>query len=188
MSDLQFDIQTPGWEDHLRKLARFDKIWNKHFLRAMKKSTITAVSEVTPLVPVGVGARLKNSMGSEIEEDAGSIIGKFGSSLKGEEYPSVQNFGRRPGAKMPPLEPLIRWVHVKKLAGSYSVSTRRRLGGKKTQEQQDHDLAFMIARKIKARGIKGKHFMERGFERAKSRILEYFRQAAEDVLKDLTQK
>lgn len=165
-----FDIDIKGLEEQLGKLAQFDQIANRHLRRAMQESLITVGSEVIPLIPVGVSARLKNSMGSTIVETEPIILtGRFGSSLKDEIYPKVMEFGREPGKKMPPPESLLRWVHLKVQPG----------------EENEARVAFLIARKIGRVGIKGRFYMKQGFEKAQAKIVHYFNLARERIAEDL---
>lgn len=164
-----YEIDVKGLEEQLGKLSQFDSIANRHLRRAMQESLITIGSEVVPLVPVGVSARLKNSMGSVITETAPTMLtGKYGSSLKDEVYPQVMEFGRKPGS-MPPPEALLRWVHLKIKPG----------------EANEMQVAFLIARKIGKFGIKGHFFMKTGFEKAKARITVFFTQAMTRIAQDL---
>jgi hypothetical protein len=182
---LGFEITVPGLEDLLYRLTRYDSAVNKHFKRAMKKTTIAIESVIKPEVPVGVSGALKNSIGSEItEEGPGSVVGRIGSSLKDEVYPQVMEFGRAPGTNISSegMESLTRWVHVKRIAGVYSVKTHKRKGKKATQHDQDRQAAYMIALAIFRHGIKGRHFMQKGFEAGKPRANEYFTQAIEDIV------
>lgn len=165
-----YELDVEGLEEQLRKLEEFDPIVNRNLRRAMQESLITIGSEVVPLIPVGVSARLKGSMGSEIKElGAGDLIGRYGSSLKDEIYPQVMEFGRAPGT-MPPPEALLRWVHLKINPGA----------------EQEYSVAFRIARAIKKRGIKGKFFMKTGLERSKSRIAQFFEKAMDRIAEELT--
>lgn len=186
-----YEITAEGLEEQIKKLVDFDLIAERHLTTAMQKSVLTIEGEVERLVPVGVSGRLKNSIGSTVMEIGTlSIEGRIGSSLKSELYPSVMEFGREPGT-WPPIEPLIRWVHAKRLAGVYSIKKdsrgyHRRMGSKSTQETQDRSVAFMIARKIKNKGIEGKEFMKKGFENALDRVEAFFNRALDDIANDLT--
>ena len=165
-----FDIDVKGLEEQLGKLAQFDQIANRHLRRAMQESLITIGAEVIPLIPVGVSARLKNSMGSTIVETEPTLItGRFGSSLKNEIYPKVMEFGREPGKKAPPTEALLRWVHLKVQPG----------------EENEERVAFLIARKIGRYGIKGRFYMKSGFEKAREKIIIYFTRAKERIAEEL---
>jgi hypothetical protein len=180
------EVNIHGLDEQLKRMGNFGPLLNKHLVRGMEKTTKFAVSKIVPGVPVGVSARLKDSIGSEIRtEGIGSIVGIVGSSLKGEEYPAVMEFGRRPGAKMPPPEALLRWVHVKHLAGTYSIKTKRRHGGKKRQADEDLAVAFAVARAIARKGIKGKFYMKNGLAKAKPSTPKFFKQEMDELMKEL---
>lgn len=188
MSDLigyQMDVDIVGLEAQIKKIDGFGPAFNRHLERGMHETTTMIASKIIPLVPVGVSSRLKNSIGSEVRvEGIGSVVGKVGSSLKDEEYPKVMEFGRRPGT-MPPPEALVRWVHVKGLAGTYSIKTHRRQGGKKRQGDEDLAVAWQIARAIKARGIKGRFYMKQGLAKGKPGIPRIFKREMDALMKEL---
>ena len=162
-----YEIELHGLEEQLAKLAQFDRIADKRLVTAMHQATITVESAVRPLAPVGVSGRLRNSIASQVTHEGPlSVVGKVGSTLKDEVYPAVMEFGRKPG-KMPPYSegtPLARWVHLV-------------LG--------DAIGAFVVARGIGRRGIKGKFFMKRGWEQSKGRVQGFFETALQLIAKDL---
>lgn len=164
-----YDVTVEGLEEQLRKLADYDGITNRHLRTSMQQSLLTIGANVIPLVPVGVSGRLRNSMGSEIKELDGSLIGRFGSSLKDETYPQVMEFGRGPGS-YPEMNQLLRWVHLKIRPG----------------EAREASVTFMIARAIFEHGIKGRYFMKQGFDKAKTAVIGYFNQALDRIARDLT--
>lgn len=185
---IEFNIQVDGLEPQLKRLVDYDRISNKHLTKAMNKAVIYTASQIKPLVPVGVSSRLKNSIGSEVVQELGSIIGRVGSSLKDEVYPKVMEFGRAPGTNISNegMESLTRWVHVKRISGVYSVKTHQRLGKKVDQHAQDRAAAYMIALSIFRHGIKGRHYMQKGFEKSKNQIQTYFNQAIDAIVQELT--
>lgn len=186
MSDYSMTVDIPRLEEQLRKIDGYEGPFNRHLRTAMTETTTMIASKITPLVPVGVSGRLKNSIGSEVrEEGIGSVIGRVGSSLKGEEYPAVMEFGRQPGS-MPPPDALVRWVHVKGLAGVRSIKTHRRMGSKSTQADEDLQVAFMVARAIARRGIKGHFFMKRGLEAGKAGIPRIFKREMDALMEELS--
>lgn len=77
---------------------------------------------------------------------------------------------------------ITEWVHRKGLgsgfagtlgiAGTYSVKTRKRTGTKKTQEQQDKQIAYLIARKILIKGIPAHPFLIPAFEHNKQKLID----------------
>lgn len=85
------------------------------------------------------------------------LMGEVSSPL---EYVSVMDQGRRSGAKMPPPAALLGWIrrHGLGLGASWSVKSHKRIGSKQTQQAQDLAIAFVIARSIGRKGIKGRGF------------------------------
>ena len=79
------------------------------------------------------------------------------------KYAEWVHDGRKPG-KMPPMKPILDWVHVKRLTGRYSVKTHRRLGNKYVQRFEDFELARQIQWAIYLRGIRPRPFFDQSFE------------------------
>lgn len=156
MIDIAYTVDVKDVTEQVKLLRGYDAIADDELTRAMNQSVMTLVAAIKPLTPIYRGA-LRNSIDSEVKRiGVGSIMGRVGSTLKSEEYPAVMEFGRKAGAKMPPVEPIERWAHLK-------------LGV--------DGLGFIIARSIAAKGIKGKRYMKRGFDASKSKIAAYFDQA-----------
>jgi len=86
------------------------------------------------------------------------------------QYAGVIEFGRRPGARMPPPEVLIPWVRR-----HLTITERTRKGTERTRKprkgSEAERLAFVVARAIKERGIDGKFILESSKEDLKD-ILE----------------
>ena len=136
---------------------------------AMQTSVIALRSNILPNVPVFTG-RLRNSIASQVTNNGNlNIIGRVGSTLRNEIYPLVVEFGRKPG-KMPPPQALERWVHIK-------------LG---VPNEDAPGVALAVARRIGARGIKGKRFMQKGWNETKTAINRNFSRALELIAEDLS--
>jgi hypothetical protein len=183
---MDFTIETHGFDEAMRRLDKFPQVATRELVRAMEQSVRTVEGEVKPLTPVGVSAMLRNSIGSEVSADiGGTVVGRIGSSMKDEIYPRVMEYGREPGhwISAEGMESLIRWVHVKGLAGSYSTKTRRRKGSQFNQLVEDATVAGAIAMAIYRRGIKGRHFLSTGFNRSRVRVIEYFEAAQVRIAK-----
>lgn len=169
---IAYDIEFKGLEEQLKKFERFAPIADPILRQAMDQSVISVVNEVRPLAPVGVSGRLRNSLGSQVTHEGPlSIVGKIGSTLTDEIYPEIMEFGRRPG-KMPPPSALERWVHIV-------------LG---VPNEDAPGVAFTVARAIGRRGIKGRFFMKKGWEKAKPQVLKYFSRALERIAEALAVK
>lgn len=78
-------------------------------------------------------------------------------------YAAVVEYGRRPGATMPPIAPLQQWV-LRKLAKKVGITKllgktagrARGAGGADVRLAAAHGIALSIARAIKHRGLKGR--------------------------------
>lgn len=149
--------------------SRFPQTVTKHVRKGMQESVIEVKKNIVSGedFPVFMGA-LRRSIGSEVRSEGAEIVGVVGSSLKDEEYPKVMEFGRKPGT-MPPVESLVRWVHLKLQPG----------------EGKELSVAFLVARKIKARGIKGRHFMQKGFDASLGKIQTFMNNAAERIVQEI---
>lgn len=91
-------------------------------------------------------------------------------------YGIVVERGRRAGAKAPPIAPIIFWVRRKKI-----VFTRVLKSGK-TVPLSIESTAFLIARAIGRRGIKGKFMFEKGFEAALPHVLRTWEKVPENIV------
>lgn len=184
----QVEIVLNGDKKLHRALAGSQVIVVKRLTEAMWASELTLTREILPLTPVGVSGLLRNSIQAEAPSYAGSVVvGKVGSTLRNEEYPKVMEFGRKPGSWISEegMENLTLWVHRKRLAGSYSVKTKRRLGKKSVQADQDRAVAWAIAVKIFRKGIEGRHFMSGGYQASREKIKRIFRSALRLIKKDI---
>lgn len=167
---LEVNISAPKIPEQLAKLERANQITTLHSVRAMQQSVVTVISAVRPNVPVGVSARLRRSIVSKVSSSVRGVVGSVFSSLTSEKYPEVMEFGRRPGARMPPPSALERWVRLK-----LGVPPNRVAG-----------VAFVIARSIARKGIKGRFFMKKGLDASRSRINGFFKRAGDNIIKDLS--
>lgn len=158
----------PPLDDIIESLDGFDKTANKHLRKGMLQSVILIESKVRPLTPVGVSSRLRNSIFHSVKNDLGAnVIGTVGSNLK-EEYPAVMEFGRKPG-KMPPPSALERWVKIVMRVPAKDVK----------------GVAFVVARAIGKKGIKGRFYMKKGWDQSKAQVNRYFAQALDKIVEDL---
>jgi len=164
-----FQVVVKGLDEQTKKLLSFDQIAGKHMRQAMSQSVITVEGRAKVNAPVGVSGRLRNSMASEVRGTGVDITGWIGSTLRAEVYPAVMEYGRAPG-RMPPPQALERWVHLK-----LRVAEADALG-----------VAFVIARKIARAGIKGQHFLRRGYKESKARIGDFFEAALRRITEDLS--
>ncbi len=167
---LAVEITAPKIPEQLAKLERVDRIVTRHSTRAMQQSVVTVVSSVRPNVPVGVSGKLRRSIVSKVSSTIRRVVGSVFSNLASEKYPSVMEFGRKPGSRMPPPSALERWVRLKLGVAPGQVAS----------------VAFVVARSIARKGIKGRFFMKKGLDASRTRINGFFARAADNIIKDLS--
>jgi hypothetical protein len=165
----QYVAEIKGMKELQQIMKKFPDVAEKHMRKAMRVSVTDVEAAVVPLTPVGVSKRLRGSMASEVQGHGPNIVGLVGSTLKGEKYPAVMEFGRRPGAKMPPPRALERWVHLVLKVPAAEVK----------------GVAYLVARAIARKGIKGKRFLEKGFKKAQPKVIRNFNKGLTDMMKEI---
>jgi len=132
--------------------------------------------------------KLTERIGLILERETKDVLSKHGKYATGDLYKSIRskviklsksyvircfagvNYSQfvhedtRP--HFPPINKIQKWVRLKKLTGRYSVKSKRRLGGKQTQHDEDRALAWIIARSIARKGTKGIKFFELALKQA----------------------
>lgn len=93
-------------------------------------------------------------------------------------------YGRTPGAKGPPIGPILLWVRRKGLARKGSPTLQRI--SRRSLESQERSIAYVIARSIHLYGFappheKGWRMFEKGFEAVRPQIDRILQAAATDV-------
>lgn len=73
------------------------------------------------------------------------------------------------------LKIITAWVRRKGISGSYSTKTRRRVGGKGQQAQEDADVAFPIALSILRHGVKPHPFFFEPYFNERAALIERVR-------------
>lgn len=132
--------------------------------------------------------KLTEKIGLILERETKDVLSKHGKYATGDLYKSIRskviklsksyvircfagvNYSQfvhedtRP--HFPPINKIQKWVRLKKLTGRYSVKSKKRLGGKQTQHDEDRALAWIIARSISRKGTKGIKFFELALKQA----------------------
>jgi hypothetical protein len=71
-------------------------------------------------------------------------------------YDMVQEFGRTPGQRQPPIAAMERWVRIKVARGQFRLPTTGKRGSKKSQIRQ---AAYRVAQSIARKGTVGRSYM-----------------------------
>lgn len=122
----------------------------------------TSKDKLTHYVEVGA------SYGAYVEFGTG---GKVSIPVGYEQYAATFK-GKKGGGLEDMIQALTLWVKRKGLAGTYSVKTGRRLGGKAVKASQDEKLARFLAIKILRNGIKAQPYLIPAFELEKPKLIE----------------
>ena len=93
-------------------------------------------------------------------------------SISLEEYWRYIEYGRRAGAKMPPLDAIEKWIKVKHI-----LPRPLTLKSGKSVVPTIPQLSFLIARKIGRDGIRPRPFFKQSFESAKREFLHIIEEA-----------
>lgn len=128
-------------------------------LRAAIEAGLQIVrGQVVQRTPVNQGI-LRQGTQTDITGDGVSLTGRV---FNPTSYAQAVEDGRKPGAPPPPPGPIAFWV-------------RRKLGV--SNEREASRVAFVIARAIGRRGIKGRHMFRDGIRAAKPAVRALFRAA-----------
>lgn len=166
-SKTSLDIEILGLDEQIRKLAEADPAVARELRMAMESGLDALQGDVEPFIPVGATGGLKRSFGSKIEGSGAQIVGHFGSSLNN-FVPVVSEFGRKTSAT-PNSNNLDTWVEKK-------------LG---IQGKEVRSVAYLIARSIGRKKRKGHFFLSVGKRKMTPKIVDFFEQALERIVKGL---
>ena len=170
-NELAIEVDARAMERLARAWREAPSIVVEEMGAAMWDASLRVETEVRERTPIGIGGGggLAGSISArEPEVLADEIIGTVGTALR---YAYPVEIGRRPGGRMPPLEPLADWAVFK-----LGVSREEAAG-----------VAFAIARKIAARGTKGARMFRDGLKASESYVEEAFVRGAERVARRLAE-
>ena len=152
--DLQLDIALEGMEDVIADVDEFPQSVGRELSVAMEASLQLLEGQVATRTPVNTG-QLRSSITHQVTSPFPNLAGVVGSPLP---YAIVMEEGRKPGAKMPPVDAIKLWV-VRKLG---------------IPAQEADSVAFLVARSIAKKGTKGRHMFKEGLEVSEPHIKQLF--------------
>jgi hypothetical protein len=169
--EIRIELDRPGFDAVKARLdpGRYDRAIDG----AMDEGLTYLQGEVQKGTPVDLGL-LRAGEHTEVTGHSVQIIGKVVTAPESSAYALTVEDGRRPGGKMPPVAALLGWVQRHGIAGSYSVKTHRRLGGKARVQDENLRAAWAIARAIQRRGIPGRHMFRDAAIRGKPVVVAIF--------------
>lgn len=158
-----YEVEIQGLPETINALGRYDATADQELINAMRASTTAIQRSARAKAPVWLG-NLSASMQSRVFMIGSVIIGEVYSNASNPIYPLVMEYGRRAGAKPPPVDAIRPWVEDK-------------IG--------DGSLAFVIARSIGRKGIKPHRFLKKAYAENAAAIAGVFRLACERIAKRL---
>jgi len=166
---ISYEVElSPEFAQQIEKLNAYDEIANRHLTSAIQGSVIGIQGLARVNAPV-FQSRLRNSIQAEVKTGGAAVVGRVFSDITSPyPYPLTVELGRKPG-KMPPPDALKRWVQLVIKPPAASVN----------------GIAYLVARSIGRRGIKGKFFMKRAVESSKVRIGMLFREALDRIANEM---
>jgi hypothetical protein len=188
------------------RLKEFPEIASGRFGDAMSVSLEKVLGDALPLAPVGVTGFYRSAFGSDTFIQAtpfqieGSVLNEapYAAIIEGiDEQGNQTEFGRRPGAKMPPFDALRTWVirvlGTKIQATVMTAVKAARKGGEKIsaktragrQESAIDSATWAIGRAIARRGIKAKAPLQTSLKANEQFIQQAFDDAGDLAAKDI---
>jgi len=161
----------PEWEAFLARLQTTPEQMERDMRRTLQASLLLIEADARQIVPQDT-RRLAGSINGRITGTYPNLIGEVGPDVN---YGRFVEFGRRPGARMPPVDALIGWVTRHWYAAFIGPLRQgqlrpRRAAGPGVSQAMIRNRAFALARAIQRRGIPPRPFMVPAFEHNRARI------------------
>jgi len=165
----------PEWQQFDQRLQRTPQQLERDLRRAITSSLVLIEADAKPLAAQDT-RRLAGSITHHITGTYPRLVGDVGPSVR---YGAFVEFGRRAGARMPPVDALIGWVRRHWNPGFIGPIPRgqlrpRRAAGRNVSRNAIRGRAFALARKIQREGIRAQPFMGPAFRRNRLRIEQTF--------------
>ena len=154
---LVLDVNVSGLEETAASVDAYPQFVSQELNAAMGSALQLLEGQIASRTPVNTG-QLRQSITHQILSPFPNLVGSAGSP---QPYAPVMEEGRRPGAKMPPVDAIKLWV-VRKLG---------------IPPEEADGVAFVIARSIARKGIEGKHMFKEGLEASEPHINKLFNDA-----------
>lgn len=194
--------QFKGLDKLMRQIDTFG-VDAQRMTKAIVQSTATeVVTKAKRLAPKNLG-KLAQSIGKE-EENQGFVARIFA----GEYYAPFVEFGIGAKVKVPTelksmalkykgkgrgnfedfLRAIMDWVRQRGITGTYSVKTRRRTGGRASQDDQDRKVAWLICMSILRKGIAPQPFLYPPYVEGRRKMITTLKKQAAELVKKYNAK
>jgi hypothetical protein len=165
---LSVDIDASEINELIKQFPEYAGIVLDEAEVAMTGSLFMFQELIQAKTPVNSGALRQSFIPSRPIQRGQSITGNVSTPLA---YGIVMERGRTPGSKMPPVDAIELWVRRKGIA---SVESRA--------------VAFVIARSIAKKGIKGVFMVENAFEEGSPKSIKLFELATQKAVDKIEKK
>lgn len=173
MAEITISVELP---EFLERPELLSAVLDDAAETALESEMPNQVTEVvqSEAFPKDRGLMQRSLSWSAPERRDGGVSSRMFFSGQASAYGSVQEQGRRPGARNPPFAAILSWVKrrradavndlARELQSQYATAHPKRRRGvsrslAKYRESAAHLLARGLIRKMKARGMKGKQFI-----------------------------
>ena len=140
-------------------LSNSGPVIDREITTALTNSGLVVEGRAKQLAPVDTG-KLRQSITTQVRTDSAVV----GTNL---QYAPTMEFGRQPGAAMPPEGALLGWM------SRHGMDTR---------------MEFALRRSIARKGIAAKRFLRGALEENTGRINGFFEEAARNIIRQVVQK
>ena len=175
MTGGSYEVTCPKLEEQIAKINASPTVIHREITTAMGSAVQYVESRVKAFASeiVGVTGNYAAGWANEVSsEDVTSVVGRVYSTIKS-VYPAVIEFGRRPGARRPPVSALIEWVVSKWGAEN---------------ENEARSKAFILARSIGRKGIKARPILLKAWNAAKGNVTQAFDRAIQRITESMVVK
>jgi len=156
-----------SFEDMDRRLTEMPAVLARELHAAMQTSLLLIEADARQNAANDTG-RLAGSITSQITGEGLNLIGQVGPSVR---YGENVEYGRRVGAKAPPVDALMGWIRRHPRPGPHNRSQRSQ--------------AFALARSISRRGIRARPFLAPAYHKNRAAIIAAFERVGARVVAHL---
>jgi bacteriophage HK97-gp10 putative tail-component len=165
----------PEWEAFNRRLQHTPEQMEREMRQTLQASLVLIEASARTMAPQDT-RRLAGSITNQISGTYPSLVGQVGPGVR---YGINVEFGRRAGARMPPVDALMGWVarhwHPAFVGPLRQGQLRpRRAAGHNVTQAEIRRRAFALAVSISRRGIPARPFMRPAYQHNQARIEQAF--------------
>jgi len=172
--------QAAAWRIEVRGLTETQRYFEKvmrdlqgpPLVQKMVQAVTWLERDAKKLAPVYTG-RLRASIVPRVTvmplgTSGVEVIGTVGSNV---QYAATMEFG---GPLTSSFDEIMRWVHLKRIAGVYSIKSHRRLGSAQRQVDEDRATTIRIYRSMTKKGVQAHPFLIPAIEKNAYRLWRLF--------------